>query len=166
MARKIPGILILFFFLGPNAFVFAQVAADEKAITEVINRLFEGMTRSDTALMHATFAPGATMASISRKNDEVRLRREESVDGFLKAIARPHPEVYYEEIWNMKISIDGDFAQAWCDYAFYLDKKFSHCGVDAFHLYKSKQGWKIFHLADTRRTSECNVPEEIRVRHK
>ena len=166
MVKKMSGLLILCFFSIGNAFVFAQAANDEKAITEVINRLFEGMTRSDTALMHSTFAAGATMASISRKNEEVKLKRDESVDGFLKAIARPHPEPYYEETWNIKISIDGDFAQAWCDYAFYVDKKFSHCGVDAFHLYKSKQGWKIFHIADTRRTTGCSVPEDIQRKHK
>src|SRR5262245_61658432 len=109
MAKKIPGILILYFFFSSNIFVLAQAAEEEKAITGVINRLFEGMTRSDTAMIHATFASGATLATISRKNDEVKLKRDESVDGFLKAIARLHTEVYYEEIWNLKISIDGDF---------------------------------------------------------
>src|SRR6187549_3613840 len=97
MVKKMSGILTLCFFFSGNAPVFAQTADNEKAITEVINRLFEGMTRSDTALMHTTFAAGATMASISRKNEEVKLKRDESVDGFLKAIARPHPEPYYEE---------------------------------------------------------------------
>jgi hypothetical protein len=167
MLKNINGMLVLCFFLTGNIIVLAQTPAEEKAIAEVISLLFDGMTRSDTAMMRSAFAPGATMASVSRnKSDEVVLKREESIDGFLKAIARPHPEPYYEEIWNLKISIDGDFAQAWCDFAFYVNKKFSHCGVDAFHLYKTKQGWKIFHLADTRKTSGCDIPDEIQQRHK
>jgi hypothetical protein len=64
------------------------------------------------------------------------------------------------------IKIDGDFAQAWCDYAFYVGKNFSHCGVDAFQLHKTKEGWKIFHLADTRRRSGCVVPKEIEDKFK
>jgi hypothetical protein len=88
------------------------------------------------------------------------------LDGFLKAVGTPHPEVWYEEIWNLKIQIDGDFAQAWCDYGFYIGKTFSHCGVDAFHMHKGKDGWKIFHLADTRRKTECDVPKKIQDKHK
>jgi hypothetical protein len=71
-----------------------------------------------------------------------------------------------EEIWNLKIQMDGDFAQAWCEYAFYYQNKFSHCGVDAFHLIKTTEGWKIFHLADTRRKENCIIPEEIKSKHK
>jgi hypothetical protein len=66
----------------------------------------------------------------------------------------------------MKIQIDGDFAQAWCDYAFYVGHRFNHCGIDAFHLIREKDGWKIFHLADTRRKEGCHVPEEIQKKHK
>jgi hypothetical protein len=57
-------------------------------------------------------------------------------------------------------------AQAWCDYAFYVDKSYSHCGVDAFQLFKGKDGWKIFHLADTRRKTGCTIPKEIQDKHK
>jgi len=50
----------------------------------------------------------------------------------------------------------------WASYAFYLGKKFNHCGVDAFHLVKSEDGeWKIFHLADTGQKEGCNIPKKI-----
>jgi hypothetical protein len=84
----------------------------------------------------------------------------------LDAVGKPHTEVWYEEIWNVKVQVDGEMAQAWCDYAFYIDKTFSHCGVDAFHLFKGKDGWKIFHLADTRRKTGCTIPKEIQDKHK
>ncbi|MFM7855462.1 MAG: hypothetical protein ACKO96_26940, partial [Flammeovirgaceae bacterium] len=61
-----------------------------------------------------------------------------------------------------KMEVDGRFAQVWCDYAFYVGNKFSHCGVDAFHLFKGSDNvWRIFHLVDTRRREGCAVPESV-----
>jgi hypothetical protein len=141
--------------------------ADEAAVREVITRLFKGMEKGDSALVHSTFTSQVTMATVSRdKNDNPVLHRESSLDGFLKAVGTPHPEAWNEEIWDVKVQIDGDFAQAWCDYAFYITHTFSHCGVDAFQLHKTKNGWKIFHLADTRRKSGCAIPAAVQQKHQ
>lgn len=143
------------------------VPAEEKAVKEVIEKVFVSMAKGDSAALHSIFSSGATMVSVYRdKNNEPVLKRDPSIDPFLKAIGTPHPEPYHEEVWNLKISIDGDLAQAWCDYALYVGNKFSHCGVDAFHLHKDKYGWKIFHLADTRRKTGCEIPQEIQDKHK
>jgi hypothetical protein len=91
----------------------------------------------------------------------VVVRRESSIAGFLKAVGTPHPEPWSEPIWDARIEVDGTFAQVWTQYAFYLGKKFSHCGVDAFQLVNDGKGWKIIHLADTRHTSGCNVPASV-----
>lgn len=141
----------------------AQTAPDETAIREVINSLFKGMELGDSAMVRKAFTRSPAMATVFRnQQNEPVLRQENSLDAFLKAVGTPHKDTWYEEIWNLKIRQDGDLAQAWCDYAFYVGKNFSHCGVDAFHLHKSKDGWKIVHLADTRRKTGCEVPEEIR----
>lgn len=140
---------------------------EEQAITAVIERLFKGMQKGDSAMVRVAFAKELTMATALRdKNGNAVLHRENGMDDFLKAVGTPHKEVWNEEFWNMKISIDGDFAQAWCDYAFYIDHTFSHCGIDAFHLHKGKDGWKIFHLADTRRKDGCIIPPHIKAKHK
>lgn len=160
------------FLLAPIFFLvnrigYAQPPSDEKTIIEVIGQLFKGMEKGDSSMVRASFAKEITMATMRKdKENNPLLTRENSIDGFLKAVGTPHPETWYEEIWNVKVQIDGDFAQVWCDYAFYIGKKFSHCGVDAFHLHRGKQGWKIFHLADTRRTTECVIPQEIQNKHK
>src|SRR6478609_1789714 len=158
-------ILLVLFVITLTTPSLAQTAQDE--VREVINRLFTSMEKGDSAKLHSTFAKQVTMATVSRdKSNSPVIKYESSIDDFLKAIGTPHPEVYYEEIWNVKIQIDGDFAQAWCDYAFYVGNKFSHCGVDAFNLFKGKEGWKIFHLADTRRKDNCSIPVDIQARHK
>lgn len=164
-------IKVLFLVLGAVCLTFRaypqRPTGDEREIQSTIVVLFMAMQMGDSTMARNTFAKDVTTASVSRnKNSEAVLVQENSISDFMKAIGSPHEGIWYEEMWDLKIEIDGDFAQAWCNYAFYIDNKFSHCGVDAFHLYRSKSGWKIFHLADTRRKTECNVPDEIAERHK
>jgi hypothetical protein len=145
---------------------FSSALAQEAEVQKMVETLFVAMEKGDSALARTTFDSEVTTASIFKdKNGKAVVRREEGVSEFLKAIGTPHAEVWYEEIWNVKVQVDGDFAQLWCDYAFYVGKNFSHCGVDAIQLYKTADGWKIFHLADTRRKAPCNVPDEIKKKH-
>jgi hypothetical protein len=140
---------------------------EEAPVREVINRLFEGMEKGDSAMVGSAFGTNVTMATIFRdKANTPMIHHENSLTGFLTAVGTAHKEVWFEEIWNVKIQVDGDLAQVWCDYAFYLDNTFSHCGVDALQLHKTKDGWKIFHLADTRRKQDCKIPDEIQAKHK
>lgn len=141
---------------------------DEKQVTDVVNNLFKAMQTNDTVLFKSVFADQVTMATVAKNREgKLALERETGIRDFLKAIAKPNPRgAFNEEIWNMKVQLDGDFAQLWCDYAFYLGNTFSHCGVDAFHLVRTADGWKIFHLADTRRREGCKVPQEIQDKHK
>lgn len=54
-----------------------------------------------------------------------------------------------------QVRIDETLATVWTQYDFHLAGKFSHCGVDAFHLLKTATGWKIVSLADTSRMEGC-----------
>jgi hypothetical protein len=147
--------------------ISAQTQNDEASVKEVVNRLFKAMELGDSAMLRSAFYSHITMGTVVRdKSGNTVLRAEDSIAEFAKAVGTPHKEIWHEEIWAVKTQLDGDFAQVWCDYAFYVDKTFSHCGVDSFHLIKSKDGWKIFHLADTRKKAGCNVPEEIADKYK
>jgi hypothetical protein len=140
---------------------------EEKSVKEVVERLFKGMQLGDSAMVRTTFHKNVTLATALRNRENVPvLRRETSIDAFLKAIGSPHPEPWNEEIWDVEVKVDGDFAQVWCDYAFYVGKNFSHCGIDSFHLHKGADGWKIFHLADTRKTTDCQIPKDIVEKYK
>lgn len=141
----------------------AQTAQDNREILEPINALFKGMNMGDSAMVHASFVKSPTMATVFKnKEGEIALRQETDLKGFLTAVGTPHEEKWAEPIWDVKIQMDGNFAQVWMKYAFYIGKTFSHCGVDAFQMFKGTDGkWKIFHLADTRWKEGCNVPPTI-----
>ena len=145
----------------------AQKKNDEQAVGEVIQKLFKAMELGDSVMARNCFAGEVTSATVFKdKSGNTKIERDTSVDDFIKAIGSPHGQTWYEEIWNLQIRVDQDFAQAWCDYAFYLGKNFSHCGVDALQLYRINGEWKIFHLADTRRKSGCEIPAEILKKHE
>lgn len=142
-----------------------SLAADEVKV--VITRLFKGMQLGDSAMVRSTFASDVQFVTIAYVQGGTSVRHvEKTAAPFLKAVGTPHADAWNEEIWNLKVMVDGNLAQAWCDYAFYVGKKFSHCGVDAFLLHKENDGWKIFYLADTRRPAPCAIPNEIEVRYK
>jgi hypothetical protein len=153
------------FSLALEAFT-QTLSPEQRLVEETIRSLFEGMRKGDSTMVREAFTEEVTLATIFRKkNGEPTLFRESSLKEFLKAVGTPHKEEWVEEYWNLKIEIDQEFASASCDYAFYLGNTFIHCGIDAFHLYKTKNGWRIFHLSDTRRKDNCQVPDEIRKKH-
>jgi hypothetical protein len=55
------------------------------------------------------------------------------------------------------VRIDGPLAVVTVDYSFYAGQQFSHCGIDAFQLFRGPAGWKIFQLTDTRRRTGCGA---------
>ena len=146
---------------------FAQLEDEKRKVEKSIELLFSGMSKGDSSLVHSAFAKQVTMATIGKdKLGNSFIHYESGISDFLIAVGTAHAESWNEPIWELKISIDGNFAQAWANYAFYLGKRFSHCGVDAFHLVKEDGAWKIFHLSDTRQKEGCKIPEEVSNRFK
>ena len=159
-------ILLGVFLLPIASLAYGQYSAEEKAIMKPIEDMFTGMALGDSALISKHFEKEITMATVfTDKAGKTVLRRENSLDGFLKAVAGKH-EPFNEPIWNVKIQVEGDLALVSCDYAFYLGNTFSHCGIDAWQLIKRDEGWKIFHLVDTRKKEGCNVPEDVQAKFK
>lgn len=159
--------VLLFALLSFCSMLLQAQSTDEQQVQQVIENLFIGMKKSDSALVRSVFYETVTMATAFKNREQKAvLRRESSIEDFVKSVGTPRADALNEEIWNLEIKVDGDLAQAWCDYAFYVGKKFSHCGVDAFQLFRTEKGWKIFHLADTRRPADCNIPDAVSAKYK
>lgn len=145
----------------------SQTDAEKAAVMEPVNRLFAGMKKGDSAMVHRAFVKTVTFVTVATDKSGKPALYPEPLEDFLKAVGTPHPEVWTEAIWDPEIKIDGNFSQVWTPYAFYLGRKFSHCGVDAFHLIREADGqWRIFHLADTRQREGCQVPAAVSVPFK
>lgn len=152
---------IVITLLGLVSFLCVAQSKPDEAIQIPIKNLFLAMEKGDSALLRTAFHNEVTLITILEKEGKFTLRKENDLKGFLNAVGTPHADVWYEPIWDIKTDQDGNFAQVWAKYAFYVGNEFSHCGVDTFQLIKTEKGWKIFYLADTRQRVGCNVPEEI-----
>lgn len=156
-------------FLCVVVLVACSVPADAQKNTDevyaVIQRLFEGMKKGDSSLVSRELMPGTRLYSVATGKDGRPVLHQDEVSGWLASVASPHEQAYNEEIWDPHIRVDGNLAQVWVSYAFYLGDTYSHCGVDAFQLFYDGNAWKIFHIADTRRR-ECPIPDDIKMKHQ
>ncbi|MBC3542041.1 nuclear transport factor 2 family protein [Rufibacter sediminis] len=156
--------LLLAFYLLMTGATFAQTrkaapapSADAKAVEAAVVRFFDAMRTSDSTMARSVLADNARLMSVGAGKDGKILPRETPMNKFVEMIGQHHPQVLDERIWDVKVNIDGDLATLWCEYAFYVGDTFSHCGVDAFQLYRSPEGWKIFTISDTRRKENCDL---------
>lgn len=136
-----------------NAKVQAQAARVEVRAT--VDQLFTGMKMGDSSLVAKSFTADATLQSISVAADGKVIASKDGISDFVKAVGTPHQEKWDERIYDVKIQVDGSMATVWAPYKFYLGEKFSHCGVNAFTLIKTDEGWKISGITDTRRKDGC-----------
>ena len=94
-----------------------------------------------------------------RNNNGEEIIKEGSLIQFVEAIAnKPKDEPkWLEKLYCTEIKMDGNIAQVWAEYSFFLGEKFLHCGVNAFQLIKLNGDWKIIHIMDTRRKDDCQM---------
>ena len=128
----------------------AQSPADEPAIVAVVNGVFDGMRKADSASVRLLFHPRARLITVDARRTAPEI--EESADAFIRFIGTARREVLDERISNVRVLIDGAMASAWAEYRLYSGTRFIHCGVDHFLLVKEDGKWSIMELADTRRT--------------
>ncbi len=148
-------IVISILFVDFTGSAQSATKQEKKAVQVTIDLLFDGMRVGDSSKVRQAFHSDARlMTTFVDKAGDPRLVEEE-IQGFLNAVGTPHKEVWNEKLTSVKIQIDGNLAQAWTKYEFYVDENFSHCGVNAFQLVKDSNGWKIIQITDTRRKTDC-----------
>lgn len=149
MRRYLVILAALFLVVSP----LAAQSADERAVMDVVQRLFDGMRTADSAQVRSVFHEGARLISTGVRNGEPVVGVV-PVDGFVQAVGGA--EVPWDErLYDPEIRIDGNLAHVWVSYTFHAGDQFSHCGVDSIQLARTPMGWKIVSLADTRRREGC-----------
>lgn len=127
----------------------------EQEVRATIEQLFEGMLEADGEKISDSFLPDAIMQTIVKNEQGEVTVRNGSLEAFVNSIGSAEPGRLNEKIGGYQINIDNELASAWTPYEFYVGEQFSHCGVNSFQLMKTEDGWKIFHIVDTRRKDNC-----------
>ncbi len=159
--RLILLVLSVFIFLKPvqaQPVINQSQEKEKQAIIETIQTLFDGFRENDSAKVAATFYDRNPFLGTSfLRNSEFQFRKDAGLEGMLTAIAKPKADSvrWDERIYKLQISLDDGLASVFCPYSFYVGSRFSHCGVNFFTLTKTKAGWKILSIVDTRRKENC-----------
>lgn len=133
-------------------------ADDNGQIKAVIDTFFKGLHAGDTVLIKETVTDRVIMQSINTSENGTYGLHDVNFNDFLENMASIDPKKtkIEEKLTAIIIKIDGNMANAWTPYQFYVNGKLSHCGANSFQLFKNNNNWKIFYIIDTRRKQNCN----------
>lgn len=133
--------------------------ADDAAAAEalaVIERLFEGMHKSDTTIVRSVFDSEVAHLVSSYMTAEGKATTDyTSIDDFVRVVGGAEPGSLEERYAVRDVHVDDRLVTVVTPYTFHFKGTLSHCGVDVFLLADTGDGWKIVGLADTRRRADC-----------
>jgi hypothetical protein len=116
--------------------------ADRDEVLEVVRIFFDTMTARDVEGARKIVMPEGRFFPMEMRKPEAA-PRSFTGEEYLGRLAKARTAVSRERIWNPEVRVHGSIATVWAPYDFWVDGKFSHCGIDAFDLVKTADGWKI-----------------------
>ncbi|HEX6214884.1 MAG TPA: nuclear transport factor 2 family protein [Vicinamibacterales bacterium] len=133
-------IIILFVLVvsGSSRITQAQSPTDREAVLKVVQAFFDTMTAKDIAGAREILVAQGRFHAMRAGAEPRSLSNEEYL-----AQLQASKQTMRERIWNPEVRVHGSIATMWAPYDFWIDGKFSHCGIDAFDLIKTENGWKI-----------------------
>lgn len=148
------------FILGCLALLAPPLAAqepeDEEQVLGIVDRLFEGMRAADSAEVRAVLHPEARIVSTGEREGKPVVQYS-STEGFIQAVGGATAS-WNEKIYEPEVRIDDNLATVRAFYTFHAGDRFSHCGINVIQLARTAEGWRVIHLADTRRREPCEPP--------
>lgn len=145
-------------FVATTAFVVLSqysstaIAKDASRAMTPINNMFDAMREHDGEKLLAQFVEGA-MLERAQKDNSIKQTELAKFAAFVSQTDK-HLD---EHLFNVTIKTSDNLASAWTPYAFYLDGKLSHCGVNSFQMIKQNNQWKIRYLIDNQHLGDCNT---------
>lgn len=145
--------LLLVLALIPNALAQNSRSAEEQQIVQVINLFFDSLEKKDSLLMQQTMLDDAQIWRRNNSTNPAKIDYRFSKDDLPSMHSIPNVK---EIARDFDINIHKGIAAAWVPYEFWLEEKFSHCGVDVFTLFQVDGNWKIISLAYSIENKDCD----------
>jgi hypothetical protein len=130
-------------------------AADHVQVLAVVDRFFETMTAADSAGARAIMLPEGVSFGVREGAEGLFLGAMPNAEYIAGLPERSRRIV--ERIWDPTVMIHERLAVVWAPYDLYADGEFLHCGVDAFTLLETEEGWKIAGVAFTMEPEGCEA---------
>ncbi|HMQ90237.1 MAG TPA: nuclear transport factor 2 family protein [Flavilitoribacter sp.] len=155
--RCSPAVFFFVFLLAPAFSNAQQTDDDRQAVIAAIQTLFDGMRASDSVMVRSAFYPDARLCTTFTDKEGNPQVRESPVSRFITQVGTKYEFILDERIWSYEVRIDGNLASVWTEYTFFRGDQMSHCGVNAFQMVRTADGWKILNITDTRSTTDCRT---------
>lgn len=136
---RVPLFTILFALAASAA--HAQATPDRDAVLNALQVFFDTMTARDVDGARDILVPQGRFHVLELSTPKAEPRSFANEEYFAQLQASK--QTMRERIWNPEVRVHGPIATVWTPYDFWIDGKLSHCGVDAFDLIKTGDGWKI-----------------------
>lgn len=136
----------------------AGEADDRAAILALMDKAFAAVASDDPEDWRPLITEGAREISFRQHPDgpegALLMRDNATVETF--ASMKPGESNYVERwLGTPEVLVRGPIAVVWGDYDFWIDGKFSHCGVDAVNVAKVDGEWRIAHWMWTVERTGC-----------
>ncbi len=146
-------ILFAIIFSLSVSLVSAQNANNEdlKTASEIPDKLFAAMKEKNAEAIRAVFTAEGQLVAIDKPRDGKGLSKTRAftADAFARMISEAKGGELIEKMSNKEVKVSGDLATVSGRYTFFVGDKFSHCGLNTFHLVRTETGWKIANAAST-----------------
>jgi len=115
---------------------------DRAPVLAAVQSFFDSMEKADAELAKKILMPDARFFSAAERDGKMTIRPSTG-DAFVASFSNPNRGKALERMWDPEVRVQGSIAQVWTRYDFHNNGTFSHCGIDAFNLVKTDDGWKI-----------------------
>ena len=141
-APSMRAVLIVMIVLIVSAPARAQSSiAEHEAVLKTMQMFFDTMTSKDIEGARKILQPQGRFHALRMRDGKQDVRAFSHEEYF--ADLQASKQKMRERIWNPEVKVNGLIATLWAPYDFWLDGKYSHCGVDQFDFIKTEEGWKI-----------------------
>ena len=140
LMMRLIAIAIVFQF-GSTLAAAQPSGAERDAVLNTVQMFFDTMTAKDIEGARKVLQEQGRFHAMRLRDGKPDVRAFSNEEYF--ADLKASKQKMQERIWNPEVRISGLIATVWAPYDFWIDGKFSHCGVDQFDLIKTEDGWKI-----------------------
>jgi len=153
MRKKNLYVSLIIILLTGSFLSFADAPGKKKQIISVVKQFCKVLESRDVEVAKQVLMPTGISFSL-RHEGETRTLKTSQFRDLINRMPNLKEE-YKEVIHDPKVLINDGIAVVWARYEFFRDGKFSHCGVDAFSLMETLQGWKIAAVIYTVEKADC-----------
>ena len=118
---------------------------DRTAVVAVADSALAAISRNDFVALSDLMIEGATVVATSMRDGVAQAQVSSRADWR----TRTSSTRWTERGWNPTVHLQAGLAVVWLPYDFYIDGRWSHCGIDTFTLVKRGEHWLIASLAFT-----------------